>query len=62
MDIADLRGLGTLIVAIAFIGLSLWVSSSRRNEDFAQARMAPFADEPLPANDPDQPAERSEQP
>lgn len=62
MDIADLRGLGTLIVAIAFIGLSLWVSSSRRNEDFARARMAPFADEPQPANDPDQPAERSEQP
>ncbi|HEX8540488.1 cytochrome C oxidase [Pseudomonas syringae] len=48
MDIQDLRGLGTLVVAIAFIGLSLWVFSSRRNSEFAEARMAPFADEPLP--------------
>lgn len=46
MDIGDLRGLGTLIVAIAFIGMSLWVSSSKRNHDFAEARLAPFADEP----------------
>lgn len=48
MDIQDLRGLGTLVVAIAFIGLSLWVFSSRRNKDFAEARLAPFADEPMP--------------
>ena len=46
MDIGDLRGLGTLVVAIAFIGMSLWVSSSKRNPDFAEARLAPFADEP----------------
>ncbi|MEG5266450.1 CcoQ/FixQ family Cbb3-type cytochrome c oxidase assembly chaperone [Pseudomonas sp. JDS28PS106] len=45
MDTGDLRGLGTLIIAIAFIGLSLWVSSSKRNRDFAEARLAPFADE-----------------
>ena len=48
MDIQDLRGLGTLVVAIAFIGLSLWVFSSRRNAEFAEARLAPFADEALP--------------
>jgi cytochrome c oxidase cbb3-type subunit 4 len=47
MDIQDLRGLGTLVVAVAFIGLSLWVFSSRRNAEFAEARLAPFADEPL---------------
>jgi cytochrome c oxidase cbb3-type subunit 4 len=41
-----LRGLGTLIVAIAFIGMALWVASSERNTDFAEARMAPFADDP----------------
>ena len=49
MDIQDLRGLGTLVVAIAFIGLSLWVFSSKRNAEFAEASLAPFADEPLPA-------------
>jgi cytochrome c oxidase cbb3-type subunit 4 len=48
MDIQDLRGLGTLVVAIAFIGLSLWVFSSKRNPEFDEARLAPFADEPLP--------------
>jgi cytochrome c oxidase cbb3-type subunit 4 len=48
MDIQDLRGLGTLVVAIAFIGLSLWVFSSKRNAEFAEARLAPFADEAVP--------------
>ncbi|MCV4283580.1 cbb3-type cytochrome oxidase subunit 3 [Pseudomonas capsici] len=67
MDIQDLRGLGTLVVAIAFIGMSLWVSSSKRNPDFAEARMAPFADEPQPqATDAkpetEQPVVRSNQP
>jgi cytochrome c oxidase cbb3-type subunit 4 len=49
MDIGDLRGLGTLVVAIAFIGLAFWVFNNKRNPDFAEARMAPFADEPLPS-------------
>jgi cytochrome c oxidase cbb3-type subunit 4 len=67
MDIGDLRGLGTLLVAIAFIGLSFWVFSSRRNPDFAEASMAPFADEPLPCPAEvqrvvEQPVERSTQP
>ena len=47
LDIGQLRGLGTLLVAIAFIGLSLWVFNSKRNPEFAQARLLPFADEPL---------------
>ncbi|WP_095068392.1 cbb3-type cytochrome c oxidase subunit 3 [Pseudomonas sp. Irchel 3A18] len=67
MDIQDLRGLGTLIVAIAFIGMSLWVSSSKRNPDFAEARMAPFADEPQATGtdakpEMEQPVVRSNQP
>ncbi|MDD0974686.1 cbb3-type cytochrome oxidase subunit 3 [Pseudomonas fontis] len=48
VDIGQLRGLGTLIVAIAFIGLSLWVFSGRRNREFAEASLLPFADEHLP--------------
>ena len=67
MDIGDLRGLGTLIVAIAFIGMSLWVSSSKRNPEFAEARMAPFADEPQAPEcevkpETEQPVVRSTQP
>ncbi|MFS2161242.1 cbb3-type cytochrome oxidase subunit 3 [Pseudomonas sp. Pseusp122] len=71
MDIGDLRGLGTLVVAIAFIGLALWVFSGKRNPAFAEARMAPFADEPLPPSvnpagtekpEAEQPVVRSKQP
>ncbi|MDY7564082.1 cbb3-type cytochrome c oxidase subunit 3 [Pseudomonas sp. RTC3] len=67
MDIGDLRGLGTLVVAIAFIGLAFWVFNSKRNPEFAEARMAPFADEPLPSHAEEQsvvehPVERSTQP
>jgi cytochrome c oxidase cbb3-type subunit 4 len=67
MDIGDLRGLGTLVVAIAFIGLALWVFSGKRNPAFAEARMAPFADEDLPpavetTQEAEQPVVRSKQP
>ncbi len=67
MDIQDLRGLGTLVVAIAFITMSLWVFSAKRNAGFAEARLAPFADEqsPAPAKEQvqqEQPAVRSNQP
>ncbi|MNI96863.1 MULTISPECIES: cbb3-type cytochrome c oxidase subunit 3 [unclassified Pseudomonas] len=47
LDTGMIRGLGTLVVMIAFIGLSLWVFNSKRNPEFAQARLLPFADEPL---------------
>ncbi len=47
-DAGTIRGLGTLVVAIAFIGLSLWVFNNRRNAEFEQARLLPFADEPSP--------------
>ena len=48
LDSGMIRGLGTLVVMIAFIGLSLWVFNARRNPEFAQARLLPFADEPMP--------------
>ncbi len=48
LDIGQIRGLGTLVVMIAFIGLSLWVFNRRRDRDFAEARLLPFVDDPLP--------------
>ena len=61
-DAGTLRGLGTLVVAIAFIGLSLWVFNSRRNGEFEQARLLPFADEPSPSDAQEEPAIRSTRP
>jgi cytochrome c oxidase cbb3-type subunit 4 len=46
MDIGMIRGLGTLVVMIAFIGLTLWVFSPRRKAEFDDATMLPFADDP----------------
>ncbi|MGE8190278.1 cbb3-type cytochrome oxidase subunit 3 [Pseudomonas sp. NPDC086278] len=43
-----IRGLGTVVVFVAFVGLALWVFNSKRNPQFAEARLLPFADEPLP--------------
>ncbi|MFC6336424.1 CcoQ/FixQ family Cbb3-type cytochrome c oxidase assembly chaperone [Pseudomonas sp. CCM 7891] len=60
-DAGTIRGLGTLVVAIAFIGLSLWVFSTRRNAQFEQARWLPLADEPAPAA-PGTPSEAQEEP
>lgn len=46
MDIGTVRGLGTVVVMVAFIGLALWVYSPRRKAEFDDARLLPFADEP----------------
>lgn len=43
-----IRGLGTVVVFIAFVGLTLWVFNGKRSPDFAEARLLPFADEPQP--------------
>ena len=48
MDIGMIRGLGTLVVLVAFIGLTLWVFNRRRDRDFAEARLLPFVDDRLP--------------
>jgi len=50
IDIGMIRGLGTLVVMIAFIGLSLWVFNRRRDRDFAEARLLPFVDDHLPTS------------
>ena len=46
MDIGTLRGLGTVVVMLAFIGLAIWVFSGRRKQDFDEANLLPFADDP----------------
>ncbi|PYY70177.1 CcoQ/FixQ family Cbb3-type cytochrome c oxidase assembly chaperone [Pseudomonas jessenii] len=43
-----IRGLGTVVVFVAFVGLTLWVFNSKRSPEFAEARLLPFADEPQP--------------
>ena len=46
MSSGMIRGLGTVVVAVAFIGLALWVFSPRRKSEFDDATMLPFADDP----------------
>lgn len=45
MDIGTLRGLGTALVLIAFVGLVLWAFSGKRKSDFDEAALLPFADD-----------------
>jgi cytochrome c oxidase cbb3-type subunit 4 len=45
MDINDLRGLSTVLLFIAFVGLCFWAYSSRRKAEFDEAASLPFADE-----------------
>jgi len=47
MDINDLRGLSTLFLMFAFIGLCIWAYSSKRKPYFDDAANLPFADEEL---------------
>ena len=47
MDINDLRGLSTLFLMIAFVGLCFWAYSNKRKVTFDEAANLPFADEDL---------------
>jgi cytochrome c oxidase cbb3-type subunit 4 len=47
MDINDLRGLSTLFLMIAFIGMCFWAYSSKRKKTFDEAAHLPFADDEL---------------
>ncbi|WP_181276628.1 cbb3-type cytochrome oxidase subunit 3 [Pseudomonas aeruginosa] len=44
MDIGTLRGLGTVVIMVAFIGLVIWAYSGKKS--FDEATMLPFADDP----------------
>ncbi|MDY0250325.1 MAG: cbb3-type cytochrome c oxidase subunit 3 [Pseudomonas sp.] len=45
MDIGTLRGLGTVLIFVAFIGLVFWAYSSKRKDSFTEAAMLPFSDQ-----------------
>ncbi|MGW8462029.1 cbb3-type cytochrome oxidase subunit 3 [Pseudomonas sp. CLCA07] len=61
MSTGMIRGLGTVVVFVAFVGLTLWVFNSKRTSEFAEARLLPFADEPQPDTT-QKPATRSTRP
>jgi cytochrome c oxidase cbb3-type subunit 4 len=45
VDINTLRGLSTLLLLVAFMGLVFWAYSSKRKKGFDEAAQLPFADE-----------------
>ena len=45
MDINTLRGIATIVVMVAFVGICIWAYSSKRKDDFKEAANLPFADE-----------------
>ncbi|WP_422601254.1 cbb3-type cytochrome oxidase subunit 3 [Pseudomonas sp.] len=49
MDIGTIRGIGTALVLLSFVCVTLWAYSSRRRAAFDEAALLPFADEPTSA-------------
>jgi cytochrome c oxidase cbb3-type subunit 4 len=47
MDAGLLRGLFTLFMFLAFLGIVLWAYSSRRKDDFDEAANLPLQDDEL---------------
>ena len=62
MSSGMIRGLGTVVVFMAFVGLTLWVFNRKRTAEFAEARLLPFADEPLSGEATQEPETRSTRP
>jgi cytochrome c oxidase cbb3-type subunit 4 len=46
MDIGTIRGLVTLLLMLAFIGLVVWAYSKRRKKDFDEMAQMPFREHP----------------
>lgn len=49
MDMGTFRGITTLLILIAFIGVVAWAYSKHRKRDFDDAANLPFADDDGPA-------------
>ena len=45
MDLPTLRGLATLALMIAFIGIVIWAWSSKRKSDFREAAELPLKED-----------------
>lgn len=59
MDIGFIRGAGTVIVFVAFIGVVLFAYSSKRKNSFDDAANLPFADDKPVSDSRDEHASRS---
>jgi len=46
IEIGTLRGIGTALVLLSFICMTLWAYSGKRRAAFDEAALLPFADEP----------------
>ena len=46
LDIGTVRGIGTALVMLSFVCVTLWAYSGKRRAAFDQAALLPFADEP----------------
>ena len=46
MDIGTVRGLITLLLMLAFVGLVVWAYSKRRKADFDEMAQMPFREYP----------------
>jgi cytochrome c oxidase cbb3-type subunit 4 len=49
IDIGTIRGIGTALVLLSFVCVTLWAYSSKRRAAFGEAALLPFADEPTSA-------------
>ncbi len=45
MDLETLRGISTVLIFVAFVGLCCWAYSGKRKKEFNEAANLPFADE-----------------
>ncbi|HHX35008.1 MAG TPA: cbb3-type cytochrome c oxidase subunit 3 [Gammaproteobacteria bacterium] len=59
MDIGTLRGLGTILIFVAFTGLVFWAYNSKRKSSFDEAAQLPFADEEPQSNEQNKDTSRS---
>ena len=51
MDIGTIRGLGTLLVFVAFVGVVIWAYNGKRKSSFDEAANLPFADDEQPESE-----------